>query len=105
MKTFFSSSDIVQAHGVMLSDKKSFIGQPNIDFLGMKFVDGRYQPGPHITQELLKFQEENLTTKEIQQLLGIVNYIKDFIPECSRYTSQLSKLLKKSHHSGDKLRL
>ncbi|KAL0283737.1 UNVERIFIED_CONTAM: polyprotein [Sesamum radiatum] len=87
--------DIVQAHGVMLSDKKSFIGQPNIDFLGMKFIDGRYQPGPHITQELLKFPEENLTTKEIQQFLGIVNYIKDFIPECSRYTSQLSKLLKK----------
>ncbi|KAL0295147.1 UNVERIFIED_CONTAM: polyprotein [Sesamum radiatum] len=86
--------DIVQAHGVMLSDKKSFIGQPNIDFLGMKFIDGRYQPGPHITQELLKFPEENLT-KEIQQFLGIVNYIKDFIPECSRYTSQLSKLLKK----------
>ncbi|KAL0307709.1 UNVERIFIED_CONTAM: polyprotein [Sesamum calycinum] len=81
--------DIVQAHGVMLSDKKSFIGQPNIDFLGMKFIDGRYQPGPHITQELLKFP------KEIQQFLGIVNYIKDFIPECSRYTSQLSKLLKK----------
>ncbi|KAL0300375.1 UNVERIFIED_CONTAM: polyprotein [Sesamum calycinum] len=87
--------DIVQAHGVMLSDKKSFIGQPNIDFLGMKFINGRYQPGPHITQELLKFPEENLTTKEIQQFLGIVNYIKDFIPECSRYTSQLSKLLKK----------
>ncbi|KAK4384288.1 polyprotein [Sesamum angolense] len=87
--------DIIQAHGVMLSDKKSFIGQPNIDFLGMKFIDGRYQPGPHITQELLKFPEENLTTKEIQQFLGIVNYIKDFIPECSRYTSQLSKLLKK----------
>ncbi|KAK4381888.1 polyprotein [Sesamum angolense] len=58
-----------KAHGFMLSDKKSFIGQPNIDFLGMKFVDGRYQPGPHITQELLKFPEENLTTKEIQQLL------------------------------------
>ncbi|KAK4390274.1 polyprotein [Sesamum angolense] len=79
----------------MLSNKKSFIGQPNIDFLGMKLVDGRYQPGPHITQELLKFPEENLTTKEIQQFLGIVNYIKDFIPECSQYTSQLSKLLKK----------
>ncbi|KAK4380908.1 polyprotein [Sesamum angolense] len=61
----------------------------------MEFVDGRYQPGPHITQELLKFPEENLTTKEIQQFLGIVNYIKDFIPECSRYRSQLSKLLKK----------
>ncbi|KAL0444673.1 UNVERIFIED_CONTAM: polyprotein [Sesamum latifolium] len=79
----------------MLSDKKSFIGQPNIDFLGMKFVDGKYQPGPHITQELLKFPEENLTVKEIQQFLGIVNYIKDFIPQCSLYTSQLSKLLKK----------
>ncbi|KAK4381000.1 polyprotein [Sesamum angolense] len=50
---------------------------------------------PFGLKELLKFPEENLTTKEIQQFLGIVNYIKDFIPECSRYTSQLSKLLKK----------
>ncbi|KAL0444938.1 UNVERIFIED_CONTAM: polyprotein [Sesamum latifolium] len=79
----------------MLSDKKSFIGQPNIDFLVMKFIDGKYQPSPHITQELLKFSEENLTVKEIQQFLGIVNYIKNFIPQCSLYTSQLSKLLKK----------
>ncbi|KAK4380998.1 polyprotein [Sesamum angolense] len=78
-----------------LKTRKSFIGQPNIDFLEMKFINGRYQPGLHITQELLKFPEENLTTKEIQQFLGIVNYIKDFIPECSRYTSQLSKLLRK----------
>ncbi|KAL0445482.1 UNVERIFIED_CONTAM: polyprotein [Sesamum latifolium] len=79
----------------MLSDKKSFIGQHNIDFLGMKFIDGKYQPSPHITQELLKFPEENLIVKEIQQFLGIVNYIKDFIPQCSLYTSQLTKLLKK----------
>ncbi|KAL0455388.1 UNVERIFIED_CONTAM: polyprotein [Sesamum latifolium] len=61
----------------------------------MKFIDGKYQPGPHITQELLKFPEENLIVKEIQQFLGIVNYIKDFIPWCSQYTIQLSKLLKK----------
>ncbi|KAL0455329.1 UNVERIFIED_CONTAM: polyprotein [Sesamum latifolium] len=27
----------------------------------MKFIDGKYQPGPHITKELLKFPEENLT--------------------------------------------
>ncbi|KAL0293678.1 UNVERIFIED_CONTAM: polyprotein, partial [Sesamum calycinum] len=105
MQNFFSSSMIVQAHGVMLSDKKSFIGQPNIDFLGMKFIDGRYQPGPHITQELLKFPEENLTTKEIQQFLGIVNYLR--ISSLSALGIQASYLSysKKSHHPGDKFRL
>ena len=80
----------------MLSEKKSFIGQSQIDFLGMKFVDGKYQPGPHISQELKHFPDENLSRKEIQQFLGIVNYIKDFLPQSSKYTSQLSKLLKKN---------
>ncbi|KAK9186437.1 hypothetical protein WN944_020772 [Citrus x changshan-huyou] len=39
---------IVQAHGIMLSEKKSSIGKESIDFLGMVIKDGQYQPGPHI---------------------------------------------------------
>ncbi|KAH6783226.1 Acyl-CoA N-acyltransferase with RING/FYVE/PHD-type zinc finger domain-containing protein [Perilla frutescens var. hirtella] len=76
--------------------RKGIIGKDSITFLGMKISEGQYEPGPHITEELQKFPTEKLTVKEIQQFLGIVNYIKDFIPNCSRYTSKLSKLLKKN---------
>ncbi|KAH9668353.1 hypothetical protein KPL70_021379 [Citrus sinensis] len=46
---------IIQEHGIMISDKKSTITTTAIDFLGMKIQDGHYQPRPHIAQELLHF--------------------------------------------------
>lgn len=61
----------------------------------MRFSNGQYYLGPHIAEELLKFPDQ-LTPKEIQQFLGIVNYLKDFIPQCSKYTSPLSRILKKN---------
>ncbi|KAH9769430.1 hypothetical protein KPL71_011998 [Citrus sinensis] len=86
---------IVQARGIMLSEKKSSIGKESIDFLGMVIKDGHYQPGPHIATELLKFPDTNLTKKQIQQFLGIVNYVRDFIPKVAIHTSQLPRMLKK----------
>ncbi|KAH9698127.1 hypothetical protein KPL71_023895 [Citrus sinensis] len=86
---------IVQAHGIMLSKKKSSVGKESIDFLGMVIKDGQYHPGPHITIELLKFSDTHLNRKQIQQFLGIVNYVPDFIPKVTIHTSQLSCMLKK----------
>ncbi|KAL5746059.1 hypothetical protein ACOSP7_027205 [Xanthoceras sorbifolium] len=80
----------------MLSEKKSFIAQQEIDFLGMHISHGRYSPGPHIAHELLKFPDSNLSREEIQQFLGTVNYIRDFLPHVATYTSLLSSLLKKT---------
>ncbi|KAH9769553.1 hypothetical protein KPL71_012045 [Citrus sinensis] len=86
---------LVQAHGIMLSEKKSSIGKESIDFLSMVIKDGHYQPGPHIATELLKFPDTNFTKKQIQQFLRIVNYVRDFIPKVAIHTSQLSRMLKK----------
>ena len=80
----------------MLSEKKCTVITTSIEFLGMKITDGTYQPGAHLAEELKRFPEANLSVKEIQQFLGIVNYLRDFIPNCSAYTSQLSKLLRKN---------
>ena len=80
----------------MLSEKKSNIGKESIDFLGMVLKDGHYHPGPHIAAELLKFPDIDFTKKQIQQFLGIVNYVKDFIPKVAAHTSQLSCMLKKT---------
>ena len=54
---------IIQEHGIMISEKKSMIATTSVDFPGMKIQDGHYQPGPHIAQELLHFPESNFTKK------------------------------------------
>ncbi|KAK9230036.1 hypothetical protein WN944_023003 [Citrus x changshan-huyou] len=87
---------IIQEYGIMISDKKSTITTTFVDFLGMKIQDGHYQPGPHIAQELLHFFESNFTKKQVQQFLGIINYIRDFLPHVNHHTSKLSALLKKN---------
>ncbi|KAH9769440.1 hypothetical protein KPL71_012002 [Citrus sinensis] len=87
--------DILQSHGIMLSAKKSIIATDNVEFLGMIIKDGHYQPGKHIAQELLHFPDQQLSRRQIQQFLGIINYIRDFIPHVDHYTHHLSALLKK----------
>ncbi|RYQ84276.1 hypothetical protein Ahy_B10g103413 isoform A [Arachis hypogaea] len=88
-------TQIIKDQGIMLSSKKSSIARTKIEFLGMVFEDGFFQPGEHVAKELLNFSDENMTVKQVQQFLGIVNYIRDFIPDVTKYTSQLSKILKK----------
>ncbi|KAH9727785.1 hypothetical protein KPL70_008797 [Citrus sinensis] len=87
--------DIIQSHGIMLSAKKSTIATDNIAFLGMIIKDGHYQPGKHIAQELLHFPDQQLSKRQIQQFLGIINYIRDFLPHVDHHTHHLSALLKK----------
>ncbi|KAH9698103.1 hypothetical protein KPL71_023883 [Citrus sinensis] len=87
--------DIIQSHGIILSAKKSTIATDNIEFLGMIIKDGHYQLGKHIAQELLHFPDQQLSKRQIQQFLSIINYIRDFIPHVDHYTHHLSALLKK----------
>ncbi|KAH9792718.1 hypothetical protein KPL71_004246 [Citrus sinensis] len=88
--------DIIQSHGIVLSAKKSTIATNSNEFLGMTIKDGHYQPGKHIAQELIHFPDQNLSKSQIQQFLGIINYIRDFIPHVDHHTRQLSALLKKN---------
>ena len=80
----------------MLSEKKMVIGQSSIDFLGANISDGKYTLQPHIATSLSAFPDKLTSAKQIQQFLGIVNYMSDFIPKVSRYRNCLAQLLKKS---------
>ncbi|KAK8556665.1 hypothetical protein V6N12_003062 [Hibiscus sabdariffa] len=86
---------LVLHYDIMLSERKMKIAQQEIEFLGMHLKEGKYHPGPHIAQELLKFPDENLSKKQILQFLWIVNYLRDFLPKISKYTNPLRKMLKK----------
>ncbi|KAH9752164.1 hypothetical protein KPL71_014590 [Citrus sinensis] len=93
--------DIIDHYGIMLSDKKSTIATDTVEYLGMQIQNGFYQPGPHIAQELLHFPDKDFTKKQVQQFLGIINYIRDFLPHVDQQTSILSALLKKNPISWD----
>ena len=88
--------NLVKSQGIMLSEKKMVVGQSSIDFLGVNISDGKYILQPHIASSLGEFPNKLINAKQIQQFLGIVNYMLDFIPKVSRYKNCLAQLLKKS---------
>ena len=87
--------NIVQQYGIMLSEKKMTIVTTEVDFLGMHLKDGQYVAQPHIAQELHNFPDSHLTRKQVQQFLGIINYVSEFIPNLVKMTGALNQLLKK----------
>ncbi|KAK8512148.1 hypothetical protein V6N12_031876 [Hibiscus sabdariffa] len=64
-------SQLIAQYGVILSERKMKINQREIEFLGMHLKEGKYHPGPHIAQELIKFPDKDLSKKQILQFLGI----------------------------------
>ena len=89
---------IIKSHDNILSDKKSILGQDSVEFLGMVIKDGHYRPSPYIAQELVRFPDEHLSRKQIQQFLGIVNYLRDFFPHVAIHTSSKKCLRNLPHH-------
>ncbi|KAG8477864.1 hypothetical protein CXB51_027506 [Gossypium anomalum] len=74
---------LISNYRIMLSEKKMQINKTKIQFLGMDIKEGKYSPQPHIAQELLKFPTRDLFFKQVEQFIGIVNYLRDFIPKFS----------------------
>ena len=85
--------NLVKSQGIMLSEKKMVIGQSSIDFLGVNISDGKYTLQPHIASSLGEFPDKLTNTKQIQQFLGIVNYMSDFIPKVSRYRNYFGSVV------------
>ena len=83
--------EIVETYGIMLSDKKSILGQNTITFLGMTLKDEYYSSGPHIAQEFIHFPDEHLSKKQIQQFLGIINYLQEFFLHVAVHTANFQR--------------
>ncbi|KAM7490949.1 hypothetical protein LguiA_033870 [Lonicera macranthoides] len=62
----------------------------------MKISNGQIQLQPHISKDLLKFPDKLSSVTQIQQFLGLVNYMSQFIPNLSKYIGPLAELLKKT---------
>ena len=88
--------NLVKSQGIMLSEKKMVIGQSSIDFLGVSRSNRTYTLQPYIAVSLGEFPDKLTSAKQIQQFLGIVNYMSDLISKISRYRNYLAQLLKKT---------
>ncbi|XP_071727451.1 uncharacterized mitochondrial protein AtMg00860-like [Rutidosis leptorrhynchoides] len=80
----------------MLSERKMILATTQIDFLGMTINNSQYHLQPHVAKKLLEFPDMLSTTKDIQQFLGIVNYMSPFIKNLSHLTKPLYDMLKKN---------
>lgn len=72
------------------------IAVTEIDFIGMHIQNGQYTLQPHISKSFNEFPDKLTSVKQIQQFLGLVNYMADFIPHIVKYRGPLSQLLKKN---------
>ncbi len=65
----------------MLSQSKMKVGQTSIELFGVQIKDNKYHPQPHIATKIQDFLENNLTWKQVQKIIGLVNYVREFIPK------------------------
>lgn len=80
-------------------EKKIIISEKGIEFLRMQIFKRQYQSRPHITTQLDNFLDENLTFKQVQQFLGFVNYMTEFIHDLDKYWTPLTNQLRKDASS------
>lgn len=95
-KLLHQFSTLIDHHGIMLSQAKMEIGKREIDFVGTHIHDGTYTLQPHISTALQQFSDHLSSPKMVQQFLGLVNYMADFIPHIAKPRTILSALLTKN---------
>ena len=72
--------------------------QQTIEFLGVIIGNGKIILQPHILEKILTFPDKIEETKELQNILGLLNYARPFIKKLSRIVGPLfSKVGSKGH--------
>ena len=84
--------DLCQTHGIGLSKKKSIIGEPKIEFLGLLIDSEGIELQNHILEKTKDFPEKTADRKQLQRFLGILNYAEGFIINLADLRKPLRKL-------------
>ena len=84
----------------MLSQMKMQLASIEIEFLGMHLKDGQHKPHEHLAKPLLRFPGKDFSKLQVHQFLGIVNYLRDFVPKIQSLLSPLQLMLKKNFPVG-----
>ena len=80
------------SNGIDLSKKKTIIGEPKIDFLGLIIDYEGLELQTHILEKIKNFLEKLLDRKQLQRFLGILNYAEGFIENLANLRKPLRKL-------------
>ena len=84
--------DLCISNGIGLSKKKTIIGEPKIDFLGLIIDYEGIELQTHILEKIKNFLEKLSYRKQLQRFIGILNYAEGFIENLVDLKKPLRKL-------------
>ena len=83
-----------RAKHLKLNGKKSTIGAPEINYLGHRINAAGIFPAPSKVDAVQSFAQPSNVT-QVKQFLGIVNYYRQWIPQCAKLQLPLNMLTRK----------
>jgi hypothetical protein len=89
-------------HGLVIHAEKCVFGAPSIDFLGHRVIACSVTPLPTYVSAVLDFPHPN-TVKELQGLLGLLNFYHRFLPVVAHTLQPLTDALKGNRKGADLL--
>ncbi|QIE08170.1 replicase [Epiphyllum virus 4] len=86
--------ECILQNGITLSNKKSELGKTTIHFLGVIITHGGIELQPHIIDKILEKHIKIKNKTELQSILGLLNQIRNFVPNLAKLLKPLQKRLK-----------
>ncbi|GBL95541.1 Transposon Ty3-I Gag-Pol polyprotein [Araneus ventricosus] len=80
---------------IKFNQNKIQLKVPEVKYLGYIFSSEGMKPDPDYVQAIIDMPEPRNKT-ELQRILGMINYLRQFIPQASTISAPLRELLKKS---------
>ena len=93
-KHLIALMETAKKNGLVFNSKKCTLKQPEVSFFGIKFSAEGMSPDKDKIQGILDMPPPKDVT-QLQSLLGMVNFMQNFIPHLSAATAPLRQLLTK----------
>ncbi|KAK4407713.1 putative enzymatic polyprotein [Sesamum angolense] len=89
-------SDACYKEGLVLSEKKATTAVNKIKFLGILIDEAGIELQEHIVEKIRNFPDILKDKKQLQSLLGVVNFAGIFIKDLAKYRKEFRPLLKET---------
>ena len=89
-------------HGLLINVGKSVFGVPSLDFLGRRVDSNGIRPLEAKVEVIRNFQQPT-TQRQLREFLGLINFYRRFIPNCTTTMQPLHSLLNHTKRPSDSL--
>ena len=86
---------VAKENGLTLNSKKCYVKQTQIKFFGTIYGREGMKPDPEKVEDIKQIPTPT-TKKELQQFIGMIQYLSPFIPDLATHSAPLRDLLKDS---------